>query len=64
MKNNMKWNTIEELLRSKNSTISQVMSLLIGQGMKDKKAFQRAENLLYERYNRMPNLRPRRCKIR
>lgn len=40
-------------------TISEFMEIKVKHGYKEKKAFQVAQSILYDRGNRMPNLRPR-----
>lgn len=39
--------------------VSEFMEIMVLKGHKEKKSFQEAERLLYDRGNRMPNLNPR-----
>lgn len=52
-------NSIEAKLISGKITKSEFMEISVGRGYKEKRAFEYAERLLYDRNNRMPNLRPR-----
>lgn len=38
---------------------SEFMAVLVKAGWKEKRAFEFAERMLYDRYNRMPHLKPR-----